>query len=94
MFGYYFNIGIIYFLVGLSAAFIYHFILKRRTLGKFWGALIIGILGSFLGAILDYLLHDVIEFFSNISGSINIFPPLIVSFFVLWLFWTFTSRDG
>ena len=91
MFGYYFNIGIIYLLIGFTAALIYHFIFRRRTMARFWGALLVGIIGSFLGAIVDYLFHDVIEFLANISDSVNIFPPIITAFLALWVLWNVST---
>lgn len=91
MFGYYFNIGIIYLLIGFTAALIYHFVFRRRTIGKFWGALVVGILGSFFGAVIDYLFHDVIAFLANISDSVNIFPPIITAFLALWLLWSVSA---
>jgi len=86
MFGYYFNIGIIYFIIGFAAALIFYLFFKKDVIGKFLGALIVGLAGSFLGAVLEYLLYDVIEYLRNINNSVNIFPPLVTSFVLLWLF--------
>jgi len=93
MFGFYLNIGIIYFIIGFTAALIYYFIFRRKTIGKFWGALLVGVIGSFLGAVIEFLFKDVIEFLANISDSVNIFPPIIVAFFALWVFWTVSNGD-
>lgn len=92
MSGYYVNTGIIYLIVGFSTALICHFVLRRHTMGSFWGALLVGVIGSFLGAVLDYLLHDPIVFLANIGGSVNVFPPVITSFLCLWIFWRVSSR--
>ena len=91
MSGYYLYTGIIYLLIGFTAALICHFVFRRHTMGRFWGALLVGIVGSFLGAIFDFLFHDFIVFLANIGGSVNIFPPIITSFLCLWIFWNVSA---
>lgn len=86
MFSYYFNIGLIYFIIGFAAALVFYLFFKKDIIGKFWGALIVGLVGSFLGAVLEYLLYDVIEYLRNINNAVNIFPPIITAFILLWLF--------
>ena len=46
---YYFNVGLTYFVIGFATAVFYAFMLRKPLLGKFWGALIVGLIGSFLG---------------------------------------------
>lgn len=79
MFNYYFNIGIIYIFIGILIAFTAVFIFRKHIMGKFWGALAIAVFGSFMGGALEYLLKDVIEYLSNVNGSVNVFPPLITA---------------
>jgi hypothetical protein len=86
VFNYYFNIGLIYFLIGFALAIYFVFILKKKTLGRFWGALLVAVVGSFLGGIIEYFFSDIIEKLSNLMNAVNIFPPIIVSLFLLWLF--------
>ena len=55
-FFHYLNVGLIYVTVGFACAIYYVFLLKRQILGSFWGALVVGIIGSFSGGILHQLL--------------------------------------
>ncbi len=86
MFGYYFNIALIYIVIGFGAALVFTFFDKNRTVGTFSIALVIAVVGSFLGGVIDYFLADVFEKLSNLNDAVNIFPPLFLSFLVLWLF--------
>lgn len=92
MFSYYFNIGLIYFIIGFAIALIFCFIFKRDVLGHFWGALIIALVGSFLGGVIEFIFAPVIEYLSNINNSVNIFPPIIASIFLLWIFSKVSDR--
>lgn len=93
MFNYYFNIGLIYFLIGFALALFFVFILKKEMLGRFWGALLVAVVGSFLGGIIEYFFSDVIEKLSNLMNSVNIFPPIIVALILLWLFSKVSRND-
>ncbi len=86
MVNYYFNIGLIYFIIGFSSAIISYYVFRHDVIGRFIGALIVGLIGSFLGGAVEHLFHDAIVFLTNINGSINIFPPLIGSGILLWIF--------
>ena len=86
MFNYYFNIGLIYLIVGFTVALFFYFVLKKPILGKFWGTLIVALVGSYLGGIIEFFFSDFIEKLSNINNSVNIFPPIITSFVIIWLF--------
>jgi len=86
LFSFYFNIGLAYFIIGFAVALISYFLFKKMVLGKFIGALIIALIGSYLGGVLGYVFKDVIDFLSNINNSVNIFPPLITSIVLLWIF--------
>jgi uncharacterized membrane protein YeaQ/YmgE (transglycosylase-associated protein family) len=86
MVSYYFNIGLVYFIVGFGVALVGYFVFKRDVIGHFIGALVVGLVGSFLGGAIGYLFDDVIAFLTNINNSINIFPPLITSAILLWIF--------
>jgi uncharacterized membrane protein YeaQ/YmgE (transglycosylase-associated protein family) len=80
---YYFNIGLTYFVVGFGVALVYYFFIDRNVFGRFWGALIIGLTGSYLGALIDYLFKDIIEALANFNGSVNLFPPILTAFIVI-----------
>jgi len=86
MFSYYFNIGLIYFLIGFGVALIFYFLVRKQVLGRFWGALIVALVGSYLGGFFGNLLSGVIETLANLYNSVNIFPPIITSFLVVWIF--------
>jgi uncharacterized membrane protein YeaQ/YmgE (transglycosylase-associated protein family) len=86
MVNYYFNIGLIYFIIGFSAAILSYYVFRREVIGHFIGALIVGLIGSFLGAATEHLFHDFFVLLTNINGSINIFPPIIGSAILLWIF--------
>lgn len=86
MFSFYFNIGLIYLIVGFAVALVSYFLFKRMVLGKFLGALIVALIGSYLGGVLEFVLKDIIYFLSNLNDSVNIFPPLITSIILMWIF--------
>lgn len=86
MFSFYFNIGLIYLLVGFAVALLSYFAFKKMVLGNFIGALIVALIGSYLGGVLEFVLKDLIYFLSNLNNSVNIFPPLITSIVLMWIF--------
>ena len=86
MFTYYFNIGLIYFLIGFASALYYVFVLRKKMLGRFWGALLVSVVGAFLGGVIEYFFADIIATLSNLMNSINIFPPIISALLLLWIF--------
>ncbi len=93
MFNYYFNIGMIYFLIGFALALYFVFILKKKMLGYFWGALLVGVVGSFLGGVIEYFFSDIIEKLSNVLNAVNIFPPIIAGLLLLWIFSKVSAND-
>ena len=86
MVNYYFNIGLIYFIIGFAVAIISYYIFRKDVIGHFLGALIVGLIGSFLGGALEHLFQDVITMLTNINGAVNIFPPIITSGILIWIF--------
>ncbi len=86
MFSFYFNIGLIYLIVGFAVALVSYFLFKKMVLGKFLGALVVALIGSYLGGVLEFVLKDIIYFLSNLNDSVNIFPPLITSIILMWIF--------
>ena len=81
---YYLNVGLTYFTIAFAAAVFYYFVLRKPALGKFWGALVVAIIGSFLGGLADYLFRDVIALLSDFN-SVNIFSALAVSLLFVWI---------
>jgi len=86
LFSFYFNIGLIYLLVGFAVALMSYFAFKKVVLGKFIGTLVVALIGSYLGGVLEFVLKDLIDFLSNLNNSVNIFPPLITSIILIWIF--------
>jgi len=86
VFNYYFNIGLIYFIIGFAVALFFFFILRKPLFGKFWGTLVIALVGSYLGGIIEYFFADIIEKIANFNNSVNLFTPIISSIIIIWLF--------
>lgn len=83
---YYLNIGLTYVIIGLAIAILFYYAFRKHFLGNFWGALIVGLVGSFLGGIIDFFFGGIIHALANLNNSVNIFPPIITSFIVVWIF--------
>jgi uncharacterized membrane protein YeaQ/YmgE (transglycosylase-associated protein family) len=86
LFSFYFNIGLIYLLVGFAVALISYFVFKKMVLGNFLGALVIALIGSYLGGVLEFVFKDVINFLTNLNNSVNVFPPFITSIILMWIY--------
>ena len=84
MWYYYFNVGLTYFTIGFGSAVFFYFILKKPVLGKFWGALLVGLIGSFLGGVLEYFLDDVFRYLSDFN-SVNVFAAFGSSLMFIWV---------
>jgi uncharacterized membrane protein YeaQ/YmgE (transglycosylase-associated protein family) len=82
---YYFNVGLTYFAIGFATAVFYVFILRKPLLGKFWGALIVGLIGSFLGGLIDFLFDDIIEYLSDFN-SVNVIASVITAVVLVSIF--------
>lgn len=86
MFSYYFNIGLVYFVIGFGIALIFYFFMKKPMFGNFLGALIVALVGSFLGGFIGNVFANVISYLSNLFNSINIFPPIIAAIILVLIF--------
>jgi hypothetical protein len=84
MWFYYFRVGITYVTIGVAAAMFFFFVIKKPVLGKLWGAIIVGLIGSFLGGLFDQLFSKVIQYLSDVN-SVNVFAALATSFVMIWL---------
>jgi uncharacterized membrane protein YeaQ/YmgE (transglycosylase-associated protein family) len=93
MVSYYFNIGLIYFIIGFGSAIICYYIFKKDVIGHFIGALIVGLIGSFLGGVIEFYFADIITLLTNLNNSVNIFPPLITAGLLLWIFVKVSERS-
>ncbi|MEJ2663434.1 MAG: hypothetical protein P8107_05210 [Spirochaetia bacterium] len=79
------NIFLTYIIVGLAAAIYYFFILKKYLIGKFWGALIVGLVGAFLGGVINHFFGTYLDALSHYN-DVNLFAALAVAFALLWIF--------
>ena len=93
MVSYYFNIGLIYFIIGFGSAIMCYYIFKKDVIGHFIGALIVGLIGSFLGGVIEFYFADIITLLTNLNNSVNIFPPLITAGVLLWIFVKVSDRS-
>jgi hypothetical protein len=90
---YYLSIALTYIVIAFAVALLFVFLFRKRILGHFWGALIVALLGAFLGGVVDYLFHDVIEALRNLNDAVNVFPPMIAAFILLRLYAYFSERS-
>ena len=82
---YYFTVGLTYVVIGLACAIYYVFILRKPVLGRFWGALIVGLVGSFLGGLIDQLFANVIAWLADFN-SVNVFASLFTALVLISIF--------
>jgi len=83
-FYYIFQVGLTYVTIGVACAVFFFFVIKKPVLGKFWGAIIVGLIGSFLGGLIDQIFSKVIQFLSDFN-SVNVFAALATSLLMIWL---------
>lgn len=81
----YLNVVLTYLTIGFAAALIVYFLLKRHVIGKFWGALIVGFIGSFLGGVVYQTFQD---FFNSLAvfNDVNIYAAGLSAFLLIWIF--------
>ena len=84
MWFYYFKVGLTYVTIGVASAVFFHFVVKKPVLGKLWGAVVVGLLGSFLGGLVDQLFSSFVTYLSDVN-SVNVFAALAASFLMIWL---------
>jgi hypothetical protein len=89
---YYVIIGLTYFVVGLAVSILFYYVLKRPFLGRFWGALAVGLIGSYMGGTLDFVLLD-FDVVPAIAGTVDVVPPALVSVASVWVFSLISRRE-
>ena len=77
--------GLIYIVIGFALALFFYYVLKKKFIGKVWGAVFVGIVGSFVGGICDFFIPQ-IRFFTLIFYSVNIIPSCLMAALFLWVF--------
>lgn len=82
---FYLNVALTYLTIGFAAAIFIFYVLKRPILGHFWGALIIGLIGSFLGGVIastraaQRLFAFLVDF-----NDVNVFAAAGCSLILIW----------
>jgi uncharacterized membrane protein YeaQ/YmgE (transglycosylase-associated protein family) len=84
MWFYFFKVGLTYVTIGVASAVFFFFVVKKPVLGKLWGAIIVGLVGSFLGGLVDQLFSRTIQYLSDLN-SVNVFAALAASLLMIWL---------
>lgn len=80
----YLNVGLIYIGIGLACAVYFAFVLKRPILGRLWGAIIVGVIGSFLGGIADQLFAPLIAKLADFQ-SVNLIAAFLGAMLLIWI---------
>ena len=80
----YLNIGLTYLIIGFAAAIIIYFILKKNVPGNFLGALIIGLIGSFLGGTIYKLIPDILDKLADVN-YVNVYAAFFTAFGLILL---------
>ncbi len=83
---FYLTIGLTYLVIGFAMTILFFYILRKPFIGRFWGALIVALVGSFLGGIINYFFEDIIHILANLNNSVNVFPPLIASYILIRIY--------
>ena len=78
----YLNIGLTYIAVGFAVAIITYYIMKKSIPGNFWGALVIGLIGSFLGGTIYRLIPEILNKLADIN-YVNVYAAFGMAFFLV-----------
>jgi uncharacterized membrane protein YeaQ/YmgE (transglycosylase-associated protein family) len=84
MFFFYLNVGLTYLTIGFACAIFFSFVLKKPLLGRFWGALVVGLIGSFLGGLIDQVFAEEIKFLTDFN-SVNVIAAFISAMVMIWI---------
>jgi uncharacterized membrane protein YeaQ/YmgE (transglycosylase-associated protein family) len=79
----YLNVGLIYISMGLACALYFTFVLRRPLLGRLWGAIIVGVIGSFLGGVVDQLFAGLIARLTDFQ-SVNLVAAFLGAMLLIW----------
>lgn len=64
------NFILLYIICGFAVAYFGVYIMKRHYLGRIWGAIIISVIGSFLGALISSIFLNSSMSFYNIGSAV------------------------
>ncbi|MBN2533819.1 MAG: hypothetical protein JXB88_13065 [Spirochaetales bacterium] len=85
------NIGLTYLVIGFASALIIYYLFKRQVPGNFIGALIVGLIGSFLGGLLYHAFPHIFNFLTDIN-DVNVYAAFFFSFILIWIFSKLSSH--
>ncbi len=80
----YLNVALTYVAVALGCAILVFYVARRQIPGRFWGALIVGLVGAVLGGISDQLLAGVFERLTDVN-TVNLYAAAGASLLCIWL---------
>lgn len=80
----YLNVALTYVAIALSCAILMFHVLRREMPGRFWGALVVGLVGAVLGGIADQLLAGVFERLTDVN-TVNLYAAGGASLVCIWL---------
>ena len=81
---FYLNVALTYVTIGFASAILIYYVLKRPILGHFWGAMIVGLIGSFLGGVVYRTFPKFFEFLSDFN-DVNVFAAASCSLGLIWM---------
>jgi len=80
----YLNVALTYAAVALGCAILVFHVARREIPGRFWGALIVGLVGAVLGGVADQVLAGVLERLTDVN-TVNLYTAAGVSLLSIWL---------
>lgn len=86
------NIGLTYLVIGFASALLIYYLFKKQVPGNFIGALVVGLIGSFLGGLLYRVFPDIFNFLADIN-DVNVYAAFFFSFIFIWIFSKLSSHN-
>lgn len=80
----YLNVALTYVAVALGCAILIFYVARRPVLGRFLGALAVGLIGAVLGGVADQFLGGVFERLTDVN-TVNLFAAAGASLLCIWL---------
>jgi uncharacterized membrane protein YeaQ/YmgE (transglycosylase-associated protein family) len=80
----------LYLGIGFASTIFVYYVLKKRVLGKFWAAFVMGILGSVLGG---YLLDGLFRRLTDVA-NVNVLSSLFLSCLLIWFYGVIAPGGG
>ena len=87
----YLNVGLTYLIIGFLAAIIVYFVFKKQLPGNFIGALVVGLIGSFLGGLIYKAFHGFFIALADIN-DVNVYAAFFFAFGLVWVLAKLSSK--